>query len=505
MDKGGITMLREREKVAAESYRLPLDYVQKYKVVPFLENGEWIIAIPEELSIEIRQDLEIFFNQKLNFRSYPITELEKLLESFLDSDAETVERMLENIDSDEYSGRDIYFSQSIENLEDMALEAPIIKLVNLIISEALKKRASDIHLEPFEDIVKLRYRVDGILYEQSPPSKNLFPAIITRIKIMANLNIAERRLPQDGRIRIKLTGREVDIRVSTIPTIYGESLVMRLLDQSSFYLSLEELGFEAEILDLFTKNLDYINGIILVTGPTGSGKTTTLYSCLNRINLPDKKILTIEDPVEYHMLGINQMQVNEKIGFSFATGLRSILRQDPDIIMVGEMRDLETAKMGIQASLTGHLVFSTLHTNDSASTIARLLDMGVEDYLAASTLRCILAQRLVRRICLHCKEEYIPQPSELKSLGLLNLQNQLYFRGAGCEECNYSGYRGRIGIFELLTITPDIEMMITRRKNSSEIKQAVCAQGMRTLRNSGVQKVVNGITTIDEVLRVTQV
>lgn len=508
MDKGGIHMAVEKqfiEHMTEENYRLPRDYVQKNRVVPLgLEEGQLVIAAPEGLSLDIRRDLEVFFNMRLAFRTFASEELEKLVQDFLESGGETVEGVLQGINSEEYSASDLYLTHSIENLEDLAQEAPIIRLVNLVINEALRERASDIHLEPFENSVKLRYRIDGILYEKTPPPKNLFAAIITRIKIMANLNIAERRLPQDGRIRIKLAGREVDIRVSSIPTIYGESLVMRLLDQSSVLLELAELGFEEDTLANIRENLMFNHGIILVTGPTGSGKTTTLYSCLNLMNVPEKKILTVEDPVEYQMQGINQMQVNEKIGFTFATGLRSILRQDPDIIMVGEMRDLETAQMGIQAALTGHLVFSTLHTNDSSSSIARLVDMGVEDYLAASTLRCILAQRLVRRICPHCKEEYTPPPAELKAARLTD-STATYYHGAGCEQCNDSGYRGRLGVYELLNISPEIEEMITQKRNASEIKRMAVSLGMRTLREDGFRKVLRGLTTIEEVLRVTQV
>ncbi|MCK4257724.1 MAG: type II secretion system ATPase GspE [Halanaerobiales bacterium] len=490
-----------------DSYRLPREYVQKYRVIPIgMEDEELIIAIPENLTLEIRRDLEVFFSTNLKFRVCESMELNKLVQDFLDSEGETIEGMLKNINSDEYSSEDIYsFSQNIENLEDLAQEAPIIRLVNLIISDALKERASDIHLEPFERLVKLRYRIDGILYEKTPPPRNLFPAIITRIKIMANLNIAERRLPQDGRIRIKIAGREVDIRVSTIPTIYGESLVMRLLDQSAVLLNLDQLGFDKNILDKIYKTLNYINGIVLVTGPTGSGKTTTLYSCLNQMNLPENKILTVEDPVEYQLSGINQMQVNDKIGFTFATGLRSILRQDPDIIMLGEVRDLETAQMAIQAALTGHLVFSTIHTNDSASTIARLIDMGLEDYLIASTIRCILAQRLVRKICPNCKEKYQPHSSKLKVLGV-HLQDGLnFYRGVGCDTCNNNGYLGRLGIYELLIISPEIEEMISQNRNGNEIKKLACAQGMVTLREDGILKVKQGLTTIEEILRVTQV
>lgn len=505
MDKGGIEMAM-KERVAEESYRLPRDYVQKHRVVPLgMEDGRLVIAIPQGVPLEVRQDLEVFYNCKLVFRVSDAAELDKMVQEFLDSGGETVEGVLENINSDEYSGSDLYFNQNIENLEDLAQEAPIIRLVNLIINEALKERASDIHLEPFEDTVKLRYRIDGILYEKTPPPKNLFPAIITRIKIMSSLNIAERRLPQDGRIRIKIAGREVDIRVSTIPTIHGESLVMRLLDQNAVLLRLEDLGFETDILENLCANLNYQNGIVLVTGPTGSGKTTTLYSCLNRMNTADRKILTVEDPVEYQMAGINQMQVNEKIGFTFASGLRSILRQDPDVIMVGEMRDIETAQMGIQAALTGHLVFSTIHTNDSASTVARLLDMGVEDYLVASTIRCILAQRLARRICPNCKEEYRPNATELKLAKIPEDADVRFYRGKGCPECNQSGYRGRAGLYELMNITPELEEMITQRRNANEIKKVAIAQGMQTLRENGFRKVLSGLTTIDEVIRVTQV
>lgn len=494
------------QQMTEESYTLPCDYVQRHRAVPIgVEDGRLIIAVCKDLPLEIRQDLEVFYNQKPTFLPHEDEELNQLIQEFIESDGETVEGMLQNINSDEYSGNDLYLNQNIENLEDLAQEAPIIRLVNLVINEALKERASDIHLEPFENQVKLRYRIDGILYEKTPPPKNLFPAIVTRIKIMANLNIAERRLPQDGRIRIKISGREVDIRVSTIPTIYGESLVMRLLDQSAVLLNVNDLGFEGDTLETLIQNLQYLNGIILVTGPTGSGKTTTLYSCLNRMNVPEKKILTVEDPVEYQLSGINQMQVNDKIGFTFATGLRSILRQDPDIIMVGEIRDIETAQMATQASLTGHLVFSTIHTNDSASTIARLIDMGVEDYLVASTVRCILAQRLVRQICPNCKNEYTPHAFELKAAGLTLEPGSKFYKGQGCEECNYSGYRGRLGIYELMIITPEIEQMVTQRKNASEIKKMACAQGMFTLRQDGFRKVQRGLTTIEEVLRVTQV
>ena len=389
-------------------------------------------------------------------------------------------------------------SEDLEHLRDMASEAPVIRLVNAMIAQAVEKRASDIHIEPFEKEFRVRFRIDGVLYNQDPPPRELKAAIISRVKLMAKLNIAERRLPQDGRIKIKILGREVDLRVSTLPTLYGESVVMRLLDRSAgdFY-DLSRLGFDEHML----KRMEYFtslpHGIFLVTGPTGSGKSTTLYAALKRINQPDKKIITIEDPVEYQMDGINQIHVNPQIGLTFAAGLRHIVRQDPDVIMVGEIRDRETADIAIRAALTGHFVYSTLHTNDAPSAITRLTDMGVENYLLTSSLVAVLAQRLVRVICPHCKT-----PDGVKATPEGELIET--WRGAGCEFCFGTGFAGRIGIFEMMEMNQALRELIMRNADAAQLAAAARQYGMRTLREDGWQKAKAGITTAAEVIRVTQ-
>ncbi|MBZ5625577.1 MAG: type II secretion system ATPase GspE [Acidobacteriia bacterium] len=395
-------------------------------------------------------------------------------------------------------GEDEQATADLEHLRDMASEAPVIRLVNTMIADALEKRASDIHIEPFEKEFRIRFRVDGVLFNQEPPPRELKAAIISRLKLMAKLNIAERRLPQDGRIKIKILGREVDLRVSTLPTLYGESVVMRLLDRSTgdFY-DLRRLGFDDHMLARMEYFTSLPHGIFLVTGPTGSGKSTTLYSALKRINLPDKKIITIEDPVEYQMDGINQIHVNPQIGLTFAAGLRHIVRQDPDVIMVGEIRDRETADVAIRAALTGHLVFSTLHTNDAPSAITRLTDMGVENYLITSSLVAVLAQRLVRVICKHCKH---PAGTVLSPEGDMVPS----FRGAGCPECNGRGYTSRMGIFEMMDLDDQIRKLIMKNEDASVLTKAARANGMRNLREDGWRKIRDGVTTVDEVMRVTQ-
>ncbi len=388
--------------------------------------------------------------------------------------------------------------EDLEQLRDMASEAPVIRLVNTMIAQAAEKRSSDIHIEPFEKEFRVRFRVDGVLYNQEPPPRELKAAIISRVKLMAKLNIAERRLPQDGRIKIKVMGREVDLRVSTLPTLYGESVVMRLLDRSAgdFY-DLYVLGFDAHMLARMEHYTSLPHGILLVTGPTGSGKSTTLYSALKRINQPDKKIITIEDPVEYQMDGINQIHVNPQIGLTFASGLRHIVRQDPDVIMVGEIRDRETADIAIRAALTGHFVYSTLHTNDAPSAITRLVDMGVEEYLISSTVVAVLAQRLVRLICPHCKQ---PAGTRMSPDG----KQVPCFRGAGCERCFGSGHVGRVGIFELMELNDDLRSLILAKADAATLTAAARRHGMRTLREDGWLKVSQGVTSADEVLRVTQ-
>ena len=388
--------------------------------------------------------------------------------------------------------------EDLEHLRDMASEAPVIRLVNAMVAQAVEKRASDIHIEPFEKEFRVRYRIDGVLVNQDPPPREFKAAIISRVKLMARLNIAERRLPQDGRIKIKTLGREVDLRVSTLPTLYGESVVMRLLDRSAgdFY-DLQRLGFDDHMLARMEHFTSLPHGIFLVTGPTGSGKSTTLYSALKRINLTDKKIITIEDPVEYQMDGINQIHVNPQIGLTFAAGLRHIVRQDPDVIMVGEIRDRETADIAIRAALTGHFVYSTLHTNDAPSAITRLTDMGVESYLTTSSLVAVLAQRLVRVICPDCRESagmvMTPDGERIES-----------FHGAGCDSCHGTGYRGRVGIFELMELEEQIRGAIMRNEDAAKLTALARRNGMRNLREDGWDKIRRGITTVDEVVRVTQ-
>jgi len=389
-------------------------------------------------------------------------------------------------------------SEDLEHLRDMASEAPVIRLVNAMIAQAVEKRASDIHIEPFEKEFRVRYRIDGVLVSQEPPPRELKAAIISRVKLMARLNIAERRLPQDGRIKIKTLGREVDLRVSTLPTLYGESVVMRLLDRSAgdFY-DLERLGFDKRMLSRMEYYTSLPHGIFMVTGPTGSGKSTTLYSALKRINQTDKKIITIEDPVEYQMDGINQIHVNPQIGLTFASGLRHIVRQDPDVIMVGEIRDRETADIAIRAALTGHFVYSTLHTNDAPSAITRLTDMGVENYLIVSSLVAVMAQRLVRVICEECKTSAgTAVTPEGETIAV--------FHGAGCENCYNTGYHGRVGIFELMELNEELRASIMRNEDASLITALARRNGMRNLREDGWDKVRRGVTTADEVLRVTQ-
>ena len=433
----------------------------------------------------------------------PASGILDLIEKFYGSQASTLGRIVEGIEEDFETA--VEDSEDIEHLKDLASEAPVIRLVNLIISRAVESRASDIHIEPFERDLKVRYRIDGILYDVESPPKRLKAAVISRIKIMSRLNIAERRVPQDGRIKMKVLGKDLDLRVSTLPTMYGESVVMRILDKSNMQIyDLEKLGFSQEMYRQFEQLILRPHGIVLVTGPTGSGKTTTLYGGLTKINLPDKKIITIEDPVEYQIDGINQIHVNSQIGLTFAAGLRSIVRQDPDVIMVGEMRDLETAEIGIRAALTGHLVFSTLHTNDAPSAITRLVDMGAEDYLLASSILGILAQRLVRVICPHCKEGKSVEAGLLKEINFPFTVDTTVYEGRGCKECEQTGYRGRVGIFELMSMDDDVRRLTIANADASELRKTATKKGMVTLRQDGFDKIQSGVTTMSEVLRVTQ-
>ena len=429
--------------------------------------------------------------------------LDEYISRFYGQESQNINRIIEDIGekSLEFLKEE---EEDIGYLKDLASEAPIIKLVNLFITRAVESRASDVHIEPFEDELKVRYRIDGVLHDVESAPKKLQAAIVSRIKIMAKLNIAERRLPQDGRIRLKVGEKEIDIRVSTIPVLYGESVVMRLLDKEGIVIDLERLGFSPQTLSALYQLIKKPNGIILVTGPTGSGKTTTLYGALHKINSPDKKIITVEDPVEYQLKGVNQIQVKPQIGLNFANTLRHIVRQDPDIIMIGEVRDIETAEIAIQSALTGHLVFSTLHTNDAPTAITRLLDMGVENFLLSSTVRGILAQRLVRVICPDCKETD-PSTADKEELTILGIGSDApLFRGRKCEKCGFTGYYGRSGIYELLLIDDDIRKLILKKADSNQIREMARRHGMKTLLEDGANKVKMGVTTLSEVLRVTQ-
>jgi general secretion pathway protein E len=402
---------------------------------------------------------------------------------------------------------DIGFDADVQQLKDLASEAPVIRLVSLIITNALDMRASDIHFEPFENRLIVRYRIDGVLHEVESPPRRLSAAVISRIKIMAMLDIAERRLPQDGRIRLRVQGKEIDLRVSTVPTMHGESVVMRILDKGGVALDFKRLGFEDDTLKGFLDVLMEPHGILLVTGPTGSGKTTTLYTALDRLNTPDVKILTVEDPVEYQMPGINQIQVKPQIDLTFANALRSIVRQDPDVIMIGEIRDLETAQIAVQSALTGHLVLSTVHTNDAASTVNRLLDMGVEDYLLTSTVIGILAQRLVRTLCPGCKESYTALPEVVDELGLRKFSTKsdvTLYHAKGCKDCGQTGFIGRVSIMEMLPMSDHLRTHVMRHATSTELRAEAIKEGMVTMYEDGMRKAMNGVTTFEEVLRVTR-
>ncbi|MBW2679923.1 MAG: type II secretion system ATPase GspE [Deltaproteobacteria bacterium] len=421
-----------------------------------------------------------------------------------DLNRDSAEQLVQDMEED--SSAIISEIEEKADLLDDISDAPIIKLVNHIISQSVKARASDIHMEPYQDSFKVRYRVDGILYDLLSPPKWVQPALISRIKVMAKMNIAEKRLPQDGRLDVKIGNQEIDVRVSTIPTSFGERLVLRLLDKSGSLISLSDLGLSSDRLDLLANLVKSPNGIILVTGPTGSGKTTTLYAILSSINIPDINIITIEDPVEYQIKGISQIQVNPKINLTFASGLRSIVRQDPDVILVGEIRDRETAEIAVQSALTGHLVFSTLHTNDSASAITRLVDIGVEPFLISSSVLAVVAQRLIRVLCKDCKQPYTPDKSTLESIGITpdQFHEATIYRAEGCENCFRTGYKGRMGIFEIMLLDSSLKSLILTAYDSGRIKDAALNLNMVTLRQDGIQKVLRGISTIEEVIRVTQ-
>ncbi len=486
---------------------VPAQFLKRYKIAPFSVKKNTIkVAINDPLLIQPLDNIKIIFE---NYKIIPVLATEKEILKIINNHYELLKEnsttsVIENLEESDFEILTSPIAET-EDILDMANEAPIIRLVNTVIKQAIEDRASDIHIEPFEKDLVIRFRIDGILYNMFTPPKKYQAAIISRIKIMANLNIAENRLPQDGRIQLKVGGKDIDIRVSVFPTYYGERIVLRLLNKSDMKFDLDSLGFSKETLKVFNDLIKKTHGIILVTGPTGSGKTTTLYSVLTRLNTADVNILTVEDPIEYQLHGVGQMQVKPKIDLTFAAGLRSILRQDPDIIMVGEIRDLETAEIAIQAALTGHRVFSTIHTNDAASGITRLLDMGVEPFLIASSVNAFLAQRLVRTICPHCKQSYKPDPVVVKDLGIKpsQIKGKKLYRGKGCDRCINTGYLGRTGIYELLPITNDIRRLIMEHADAVQIKEKAISNGMKTLLDDGIEKAFQGITTLEEVLRVS--
>ena len=484
---------------------VPREIAQKYQIVPIKNvNDILTVALSDPLALDIIENLQFELNCQVEGIIAVEEDIRQSLEKIYGAEEEKIDNLLKDIQDESISITGQSDDSNDDNGEDT--NAPVIKLVNLIISEAFHKKASDIHIEPMERKFRIRYRIDGVLQEIPNPPKRLQGSVISRLKIMANLDMAEKRLPQDGRIKVKIGEKSIDLRVSTLPASHGESVVLRILDKGGLSLGLSELGFFSDDERLISQLIENPNGIFLITGPTGSGKTTTLYSCLHALNKSDRKIITVEDPIEYQLQGINQVQVRSDIGLTFSKVLRACLRQAPNIIMVGEIRDLETAEIAINASLTGHLVFSTLHTNDAPGAVTRLIDQGVKPFLVASSIRGILAQRLIRCICQNCKEQYKPTDKELDILGIPQEQRSgiMLYRGAGCPTCNNKGYKGRKGVFEILFMTDEIQRLIYEKSSSAVIRQRARELGMRTLREDGIRKVLSGMTTIEEVLRVTQ-
>jgi general secretion pathway protein E len=488
---------------------IPINFAKQARILPLSVDGEGVVmAVADPLDTTVLDHARLLVQQNVHPQVALGTTIVDAINSVYDRALNEAEQLVGEMEAQDLDT----LAHELEEPRDLLEadeEAPIIRLVNSLLFRAAKERASDIHIEPMERELIVRFRVDGVLQEIIKPPKRYQNSIISRVKVMGQLNIAEKRLPQDGRIRIKLAGRDIDIRLSTIPTSHGERIVMRLLDKTEVLLDLAEIGMSQEILKQVDAIIRRAHGIVLVTGPTGSGKTTTLYGALSRINTTDQNILTIEDPVEYQLKGIGQMAISPKIGLTFAAGLRSFLRQDPDVIMVGEIRDKETAEIAIHASLTGHLVFSTVHTNDSAGAITRLVDMGIEPFLVASSLTAILAQRLVRRLCSDCREPYTPSEEELREVGLTKeglarLGRAQIYRGTGCPACNHTGYLGRTGIYEFLLVDDDIRGLVLKNVDSASIKRVSTGKGMKTLLEDGARKVAIGETGIAEVLSVTQ-
>jgi len=482
--------------------KIPINYAKSHEILPYKDEGDSVtVLVSNPLNSKVLNDLQVLYNK----RTKPLVTTSSKLQDAINRVYEKSTAALDGLDDIEQEEYDLD-EPIIDLLEAGDDDAPVIRLVNTLLFRAVKEKASDIHIEPYERDLVIRFRIDGVLYDIFKPPKKLQNSITSRIKVMANLNIAEKRLPQDGRIPLKLAGKDIDIRLSTLPTAHGERLVMRLQDRSNVVLQLEQLGFSTLVMDHIGDLLEKTHGIILVTGPTGSGKSTTLYACLTKINSTDLNIVTVEDPVEQRVHGIGQTQVNPKIGLTFASGLRAILRQDPDVIMIGEIRDFETAEIAINASLTGHLVLSTLHTNDSAGVVPRLLDMGCEPFLIASSLLGVAAQRLVRVLCPHCKATYEPTDAELASVGMnrAELVNGKIYKAIGCNQCNQKGYIGRSVVSELMIISDTIRQLILQKKDGNTIKKTAIEEGMLALRSDGVKKVIKGITTIEELIANTQ-
>uniref|UniRef100_UPI004055BE47 type II secretion system ATPase GspE n=1 Tax=Candidatus Electronema sp. TaxID=2698783 RepID=UPI004055BE47 len=487
--------------------KIPIAYLRKFKMMPVATREDSFIAVSDPFHFQQIDDMQRLLGlEGMKTCLAPTDEILLAVNMAYERDSKgAADQVLQDIDDDDPEAILSAIEETADLLDDTS-DAPVIKLVNLILSQAARDGASDIHIEPYKDKVKIRKRVDGILYDMLTPPRHVQAKLVSRIKIMAKMDIAERRLPQDGRIEIRVADKNIDLRVSSLPTAFGERIVMRLLDKSNVLLSLEQLGMSPRDLETLMKLIKAPHGIILVTGPTGSGKTTSLYSALTVLNQPDVNIITVEDPIEYQINGISQMQVNSKIDLTFANGLRTIVRQDPDIILVGEIRDLETAEMAIQAALTGHLVFSTLHTNDAASAVTRLIDMGVEPFLVSSSVNAVMAQRLVRRICPACKEAYTPAPEYIDSLSLPpEFKGATLHRGRGCDACLNTGYQGRQGIYELMVFSEQIKSLILTTSDAGQIKRAAIAATdcpMTTLRQDGLRQVLAGQTTLEEVFRV---
>ncbi len=488
--------------------KVPFNYAETFQICPVAFDGKTLtVALADPLNVSVLDDLRFLLNCEIQGAVSNKEAIERALKKYYEGQTgETLEEIMKQLGQEADALQvDEAGGYSIEDAMKAANSTPVVKLLNLILLQAIKDHSADIHIEPFEKELKIRYRVDGVLYEMMPPPYHLGPALASRVKVMSKLDIAETRLPQDGRIELNIGGRPVDLRVSTLPTMFGESVVMRILDRSNVSLDLEKIGLRPKDLELVRQLIAKPNGIILVTGPTGSGKTTTLYACLSEANKPDVKIITTEDPVEYDLEGIVQVQINEEIGLTYANCLRAILRQDPDMILVGEIRDLETAQIAVEAALTGHLVFSTVHTNDAPSVVTRLVDLGVEPYLLAATLEAVIAQRLVRRICEECKREYEPSEEELFELELspAMVRGKRFFYGEGCKRCNGTGYKGRMGIFEIMLLSEKLKQLVIDGVSVADLRKAARQEGMRTLRDSGILAIYDGCTTIEEVVKET--